>query len=308
MNTEILGVILIYGAAVALALPLGRYIAKVFTGDKTLLDPIFNPLEKFFFRFSGIDPAKEMNWKQSLVALLTINAIWFVLSMLVLTNMSWLPLNPDGNPSMSADLAFNTSVSFVTNTNLQHYSGESGLSYLGQLILMLWQFISAGTGIAICAVVFIAMKERTAEKLGNFYNLLVKSSLRILLPLAMIVATILMFRGVPMTFNGKDTMISMQGDTMQEQQRPTRPRLDHMQFRTVGRFDAMMRDTLRWRQQGLQVLDLMGLDPVGLPSSQSGRYTSPDSNSANNFRRFRDLPELLSFPHVGRLVPEVGGR
>jgi K+-transporting ATPase ATPase A chain len=100
---------------------------------------------------SGIDPTKEMNWKQHLVALLTINAVWFVISMLVLTNMSWLPLNPDGNPSMSADLAFNTSVSFVTNTNLQHYSGETGLSYLGQLILMLWQFISAGTGIAICA-------------------------------------------------------------------------------------------------------------------------------------------------------------
>ncbi|MGB3075050.1 MAG: potassium-transporting ATPase subunit KdpA, partial [Chitinophagales bacterium] len=143
MNTEILGVILIYIAAVVLAIPLGKYIAKVFAGERTWLDPIFNPLEKFFFRFSGIDASKEMNWKQSLAALLTINAIWFLLSMAVLMNMSWLPLNPDGNPSMSADLAFNTSVSFVSNTNLQHYSGESGLSYLGQLILMLWQFISA---------------------------------------------------------------------------------------------------------------------------------------------------------------------
>lgn len=95
--------------------------------------------------------------------------------MFVLTNMNWLPLNPDGNPSMGGDLAFNTAVSFVTNTNLQHYSGESGLSYLGQLILMLWQFISAGTGIAICAVVFIAMKERTTETLGNFYAFFVRS-------------------------------------------------------------------------------------------------------------------------------------
>jgi K+-transporting ATPase ATPase A chain len=214
MNTEISGVILIYVAAVLLAIPLGKYIAKVFSGEKTLLDPVFNPLEKFFFRFSGIEPGKEMDWKQSLLALLTINVIWFLLSMLVLTNMSWLPLNPDGNPSMSADLAFNTSVSFVTNTNLQHYSGESGLSYLGQLLLMLWQFISAGTGIAICAVVFIAMKEKTSEKLGNFYNLLVKSCTRILLPLSIVVATILIFRGTPMTFNGKDTMITIQGDTM----------------------------------------------------------------------------------------------
>src|SRR5689334_13893366 len=125
MNTEILGVILIYAAAVLLAIPLGKYIAKIFAGEKTFLDPVFNPLEKFFFRFSGIDAEKELNWKQNLLALLTINIIWFLLSMFVLMNMAWLPLNPDGNPSMNADLAFNTSVSFVSNTNLQHYSGES---------------------------------------------------------------------------------------------------------------------------------------------------------------------------------------
>lgn len=234
MNTEILGVILIYTSSVLLAIPLGRYIAKVFVGDKTLLDKIFNPLEKFIFRFSGIDAAKEMNWKQNLIALLTINVIWFLLSMLVLTNMSWLPLNPDNNSSMSADLAFNTSVSFVTNTNLQHYSGESGLSYLGQMILMLWQFISAGTGIAICAVVFIAMKERTSEKLGNFYDLLVKSCTRILLPLAIVVGTILIFHGTPMTFNGKDTVVSMQGDTMQVSTGPVAAMVAIKQLGTNG--------------------------------------------------------------------------
>ncbi|MEO8150432.1 MAG: potassium-transporting ATPase subunit KdpA, partial [Bacteroidia bacterium] len=234
MNTEILGVILIYAAAVLLAIPLGKYIAKIFAGEKTLLDPVFNPLEKFFFRFSGIDASKEMDWKQNLVALLTINVVWFLLSMLVLMNMSWLPLNPDGNPSMSPDLAFNTSVSFVTNTNLQHYSGESGLSYLGQLLLMLWQFISAGTGIAICAVVFIAMKERTSEKLGNFYNLLVKSCTRILLPLSVIVAVILIARGTPMTFNGKDTMITMQGDTIQVSTGPVAAMVAIKQLGTNG--------------------------------------------------------------------------
>lgn len=234
MNTEILGVVLIYLSAVLLAIPLGRYIAKVFAGDKTMFDFIFHPIEKIIYRFSGIDPVKEMNWKQNLIALLTINAIWFILSMFVLTNMSWLPLNPDGNPSMSADLAFNTSVSFVTNTNLQHYSGESGLSYMGQLILMLWQFISAGTGIAICAVVYIAMKERTSEKLGNFYNLLVKSCLRILLPLAMLVGIVLMFRGSPMTFNGKDTMVTLQGDTTQVSTGPAAAMIAIKQLGTNG--------------------------------------------------------------------------
>lgn len=136
MNTEILGILFMYLAGIVLAIPFGYYMGKVFNYENTWLDKICNPIDKLFFKLSGIDPAHEMNWKQHLVALLTINGVWFVLSMIVLTNMSWLPLNPDGNPSMSIDLAFNTSVSFVTNTNLQHYSGETGLSYLGQLILV----------------------------------------------------------------------------------------------------------------------------------------------------------------------------
>jgi len=169
MSTEILGIILMFALAVGIALPLGRYISKIFGNEKTWLDKLLDPVDKLFYKISGIDPEKEMTWKQHLTALLTINLVWFLAAMFVLTNMSWLPMNPDNNPSMSGDLAFNTAVSFVTNTNLQHYSGETGMSYLGQLTLMLWQFISAGCGIAIAAVVFFAMKERTTDKLGNFY-------------------------------------------------------------------------------------------------------------------------------------------
>lgn len=220
MNTEILGIILMYATVVLLAIPLGRYIGKIFTNQETWLDKIFNPLDNLFYKLSGIDITKEMTWKQHLFALLTINVLWFLISMFVLTNMSWLPLNPDGNPSMSADLAFNTSVSFVTNTNLQHYSGESGLSYLGQLVLMLWQFISAGCGIAICAVVFLAMREKTTQTLGNFYSLFVRSCTRILLPLAFVVAFLLAFNGTPMTFEGKDTITTLQGDTVQVSRGP----------------------------------------------------------------------------------------
>ncbi|OOG77635.1 potassium-transporting ATPase subunit KdpA [Algoriphagus sp. A40] len=215
MNTEILGVILMFAATVALAIPLGRYIGKVFQYERTWLDPLFNPLDKLFFKLSGIDPSRDMSWKAHLVALLTINGSWFVLSMLVLTNMSWLPLNPDGNPSMSPDLAFNTSISFVCNTNLQHYSGETGISYLGQLILMLWQFVSAGTGIAIAAVLFMAMKEKTAPKLGNFYSFFVRSCTRILFPIAVVVASILAFNGTPMTWEGKGTQETLEGETVE---------------------------------------------------------------------------------------------
>lgn len=211
MNSEILGIIVTYGLVLILAIPLGRYIGKVFNYENTWLDKIFNPIDRLFFTIGGINPDKEMTWKQHLGALLTINLVWFILSMLVLTNMAWLPLNPDLNPSMSLDLAFNTSVSFVTNTNLQHYSGETALSYLGQLTLMLWQFISAATGIAICAVVYKAMKEKTTDTLGNFYSYFVRSATRILLPLAFVVALILAFNGTPMTFEGKDTVTTIEG-------------------------------------------------------------------------------------------------
>ena len=214
MNPQISGIVLMYLLVVLLAVPLGRYIGKVFDYESTWLDKIFDPLDRLIFKLSGIDPRPAMTWQQSLVALLVINGWWLVMSLLVLTNMSWLPLNPDGNPSMSLDLAFNTTVSFVTNTNLQHYSGESAMSYLGQMILMLWQFISAGTGMAIAAVVFKAMKEGLNPSLGNFYSLLVRSSTRILLPLAIISATILAFEGVPMTFEGKGNMTTLQGETV----------------------------------------------------------------------------------------------
>ena len=220
MNTGILGIIFMYATVVLLAIPLGRYIGKIFVNEKTWLDKIFNPVDKLFYKLSGINPGKEMNWKQHLVALLTINLFWFLVAMFVLTNMSWLPLNPDNNPSMSGDLAFNTAVSFVTNTNLQHYSGETGLSYFGQLTLMLWQFISAGCGIAIAAVVFLAMKERTTAKAGNFYFFFIRSCTRILFPLALVVSLLLLFNGTPMTFTGKDTVTNLQGDTLQVSRGP----------------------------------------------------------------------------------------
>ncbi len=211
MNSEILGIIATYALVLLMAIPLGRYIGKIFNYEITWLDKIFDPIDQIFFKAGSINPNIEMTWKQHLVALLLINAVWFVISMLVLTNMAWLPLNPDENPSMSGDLAFNTSVSFITNTNLQHYSGETGLSYLGQLTLMLWQFISAGCGMAIAAVVFTAMKEKTSTTLGNFYRFFVRSCTRILLPLAFIVAVILAFNGTPMTFEGKDTITTLEG-------------------------------------------------------------------------------------------------
>jgi K+-transporting ATPase ATPase A chain len=234
MNTEISGILAMFLITLMLALPLGRYMGLLYNGEKTKLDFLFDPLDRLFYRLGGIRPEKEMNWKQHLMALLTINLVWFLFSMLVLMNMSWLPLNPDANPSMPADLAFNTTVSFVSNTNLQHYAGETGISYLGQMLLMLFQFISAGTGMAACAILFNAMKERTTEKLGNFYWYFVRSCTRVLLPLSLMLAVFLVFNGIPMNFQGKAQFISMQGDTVAVSRGPAAAMIAIKQLGTNG--------------------------------------------------------------------------
>ena len=214
MNTEILGIIAMFVTTVLFAIPFGKYMAKVYGDEKTLLDPILNPIERIFYKVSGIDSRTEMNWKQQMAALITINMIWFLLGMLILMTQGSLPLNPDNNPSMSADLAFNTIISFVVNCNLQHYSGETGMSYLGQFWLMFLQFVSAGIGMAAAVIVFRAFRDRTATTLGNFYAYFVRSCTRILLPLSLVMAVILTFQGSPMTFEGKDTITTLQGDTV----------------------------------------------------------------------------------------------
>ena len=220
MNTEILGIIIMFVLSVALAIPLGKYIAKVYGGKKTFLDPIFNPIDRLLYKLGGVNPLTEMTRKQHLVALLTINFVWFLLGMLILMTQGILPLNPDSNPSMSPELAFNTTISFVVNCNLQHYSGETGLSYLGQIWLMFLQFVSAGTGMAAAAVVFRAFRDKSTIQLGNFYDYFIKSCTRILLPVSFVVAIMLVFEGTPMTFEGKDSITTLQGNAIEVSRGP----------------------------------------------------------------------------------------
>ncbi|HJT74324.1 MAG TPA: potassium-transporting ATPase subunit KdpA [Chitinophaga sp.] len=220
MNSEITGVIVTFILTLLIAFPLGKYIAKVFQGAPTVTD-FMSPLERFIYRFCGIDPQKEMNWKQHMMALLSINLVWLVYAFFVLLFQSHLPLNPDGNPDMTPDLAFNTAISFLVNCNLQHYSGESGLTYLTQLIVITFlQFVSAATGVAAVAVLFRAFAEKTTEKLGNFFVFFIKTITRILLPLSIIMAIILVFNGTPASFDGKDSIVTLQGDSVQVSRGP----------------------------------------------------------------------------------------
>ncbi len=214
MNSDVLGIVAIYFVTLGLAIPLGHYLARVFRGEKNALD-FLAPVEGGIFRLAGIDARREMSWQQHLVALLTLNLGWFLLALLVLCTQGSLPLNPDQNPSMTPDLAFNTAISFLVNCNLQHYAGESGLSYLSQLVVVMFlQFVSAATGIAAAVVVFNALQTRTTEKLGNFYQYFVKSLTRLLLPGSLVLALILAFNGTPMTLQGKQELVTVQGDSV----------------------------------------------------------------------------------------------
>lgn len=211
MNTEILGIIAMFAITLVIGIFLGKYIANVYGYKKTFLDPVFEPIEKFIYKISGINPNRQMNWKQNMYAMLAINLVWFIIGFVLLLTQAWLPLNPDGNPNMSPDLAFNTTISFLVNCNLQHYSGETGVSYLSQLYLMFLQFVTAATGMAAMAVLFKAFKEKTATELGNFYDYFTKSMIRILLPISVLVALILSINGSPMTFEGKDHITTLEG-------------------------------------------------------------------------------------------------
>ena len=214
MNTELFGIVASFVITLVIAIPLGKYLAKMYAGEKIWTD-FLKPLETGIFKLSGINPKEPMNWKQFLKAMMTINILWLVYGFFVLLYQDKLPLNPDGNPGQSADLAFNTIISFVVNCNLQHYSGETGATYFTQhFILMFLHFTSAATGMATAVVVFKAFKDKTTTDLGNFWEFFVKSITRVLLPLSIVVAIILTFNGTPSSYAGKDKFISLQGDTV----------------------------------------------------------------------------------------------
>ena len=234
MNTEILGVILQWVALVVLCYPLGRYIAKVYRGERTWLD-FMAPLERGIYKVCSIDPDEDMDWKKFLKALLMVNLFWFFWGMVLLCCQSWLPLNPDGNANQTPDLAFNTCISFMVNCNLQHYSGETGLTYFTQLfVIMLFQFITAACGMAAMAGIMKALAAKNTKAIGNFWVYLVKSTTRILMPLSLLVGILLVINGTPMSFDGKQTITTLEGQEQVISQGPTAAIVPIKQLGTNG--------------------------------------------------------------------------
>jgi K+-transporting ATPase ATPase A chain len=182
--------------------PLGQYMTRVYQGERTLLSFVFAPVENLLYRVVGLDLQAEMDWKQYALAMLVFNGLGLLVLFAILMLQGWLPLNPEKFPGFSWDLGFNTAVSFVTNTNWQFYPGESTASYFTQVLgLMVQQFLSAASGLAVLIALIRGFARHTAETLGNFWVDLTRGTLYILLPLSLIAAIFLVSQGVIQNFS-----------------------------------------------------------------------------------------------------------
>jgi K+-transporting ATPase ATPase A chain len=203
---------LILALIAATAWPLGVYMARVLAGEKTLLSRLLGPAERGFYALAGVDAKRGMGWKEYAFALLLLNALHFLLLYAILRLQFYLPFNPQGIAGMSPRLAFNTAISFVTNTNWQAYSGESAVSYGSQMFgLTVHNFLSAATGIAAAAAVARAFAGGGLAHLGNFYADLTRITLYLLLPGAIIAGLVLIATGVPQTMSASLDITTLEG-------------------------------------------------------------------------------------------------
>ena len=212
MGTEYLAVVVTILITIATSALLGGYMYRVFTGGRTWLDPVLGPIERLVLRVTGVDPAEQQDWKRYSVSLLVSNLVMWLATWTIVTLQQYLPLNPDGIGNMEPTLAFNTISSFTTNTNLQHYSGETGLSYFSQMFTISFlQFVTAATGVAAAVATMRGLAGNRLTQLGNFYVDLTRATVRLFLPLAVLVSVLLMWQGTPQTFQGAAMAITVEG-------------------------------------------------------------------------------------------------
>ena len=196
---------------ITLAWPLGAFMARVYEGRHTFLDPLLSPLERFFYKLCGVNPGDEMSWKVYALSMLLFNGIGMLVVYALQRVQGYLPLNPQGLGAVSPDSSWNTAISFATNTNWQGYGGETTMSYMTQMLGMTVQnFVSAATGMAIVIAMIRGLVRHTSKTIGNFWVDLTRSVLYILLPLAFVVALVLVSQGVVQTFSQYKTAALLQ--------------------------------------------------------------------------------------------------
>ncbi len=195
-----------------LVIPVGRYLYHIAAGMHTFADPVLDRVDGVIYKLGGVDPQKGMNWKQYALALLGTNAVMMAVGYLVLRIQSLPLLNPNGIKGMEPALSFNTIISFMTNTNLQHYAGESGLSYLSQMLVIIFMmFVSAASGYAACVAFIRGLAGKTKDNVGNFYADLVRITTRVLLPFSLAGGLLLVWQGVPQNFSENVVVQTLEG-------------------------------------------------------------------------------------------------
>ncbi|MDI3328528.1 MAG: potassium-transporting ATPase subunit KdpA [Alicyclobacillaceae bacterium] len=212
MASDLLQMALLIGAVLLAAWPLGRYMARVFEGQRTFLDPLLRPVERWIYRLSGVDESREMSWKTYAASLLWFNGAGLAVLFLLQLVQGWLPLNPQHFPSVRWDTALNTAVSFVTNTNWQSYAGESTMSDLTQMAgLTVQNFLSAATGAAVVIALIRGLVRRQAAAIGNFWVDVTRCTLWVLLPLSLVVSLALVSQGVIQNLGPYVTVRTLEG-------------------------------------------------------------------------------------------------
>jgi K+-transporting ATPase ATPase A chain len=203
---------LVLGLVAAAIKPLGLYMAQVFDGKRTFLTPLFGPVERGFYRLAGVNAQSEQTWLGYTTGVLLFSFLGALLLYAILRLQAVLPFNPQGFAGLSPDLAFNTAVSFVTNTNWQSYGGETTMSHLSQMLgLTVQNFVSAASGIAIAVAVSRAFARSGVDRIGNFWIDLTRATLYVLLPMAIVVAVVFVALGLPQTLAGSVDVTSLEG-------------------------------------------------------------------------------------------------
>ena len=234
-------IIFYFVALIALGYPLGHFIARVYKHERTFLDPVLGPVERFLYKLSGVNADEEMGWKQNAVAMLIFNAAGILVVYGLQRLQGVLMLNPQGFDAVTPDSSFNTAVSFATNTNWQGYGGETTMSYLTQMLgLTVQNFVSAASGMAVLALFIRGLARHSSKTLGNFWVDLTRSTLYILLPLAIVLSLVLVSQGVVQNFSGYKsiTLLEATADTgnvkVTEQVLPMGPAASQIAIKQLG--------------------------------------------------------------------------
>ncbi|CAD6559081.1 Potassium-transporting ATPase potassium-binding subunit [Paraburkholderia hiiakae] len=271
---------------IALVKPLGLYIARAIEGDPPLLGAVARPFERLLYRVAGIDPGVEMSWSTYATALILFNAAGTLFLYALQRMQGWLPLNPQALPAVSPDSAWNTAVSFVTNTSWQGYAGETTLSYLTQMLgITVQSFLSAASGMAVMFALMRALARRDAKTIGNVWVDLTRATLYVLLPLSVLFAAAFMSQGVIQSFAANETVPTLQINTWQQ------PKLDAQGQAVRDAAGNAVLQTMTSRRQDLPMGPVASQESIKLLGGDGGGFFN--ANSAHPFENPTPLSNFL---------------